>query len=270
MRNNITTVEGIDISFIEINATAPYTLFFIHGNSCSSSFWRKQTGSPLFSNYRMIAFDLPWHGKSGLPDWSDCSLTGLARVMSEAVKNLIDDKPYMLAGASLGTNVVAEMLYNDLQPDGVILAGPCLLGKNHALDNMVKKGTHVSAVFTSDAPEEDILTYAGETSLSKDPDDIRAFLDDYRNTNKQFRSTLAASLENYREQVDIFRQKNVSSLIVFGADEKIIHPDYLDGAELPLWGGKIYKLKGASHLVNIDQPDRFNDLVSDYVKDIFK
>ena len=203
MGYNFTTVNGVRISYLEKNNAAPNTLFFIHGNSCTSNFWRKQTASKLFSQYRTIAFDLPWHGQSDAGDWADCSLTGIARIMSGAVKNLNDGKPYMLVGVSLGTNIVAEMLYHDLEPVGVVLAGPCIMGKNHGLEKMVKKGTNVDVVFTSDAPQERVLEYARETSLSDDPDDIRAFVNDYHQTNKAFRGVLASSLVNYKDQVDI-------------------------------------------------------------------
>ena len=134
MGYNFTTVNGVKIFYLEKNSAAPHTLFFIHGNSCTSSFWRKQTESELFSQYRIVAFDLPWHGQSDPADWSECSLTGIAKIMSEAVKNLMDDKSYMLIGVSLGTNIVAEMLYNDLDPVGVVLAGPCIMGKNHGFE----------------------------------------------------------------------------------------------------------------------------------------
>jgi pimeloyl-ACP methyl ester carboxylesterase len=197
-------------------------------------------------------------------------LTGIAKIMTAAVKNLTDGKPFLLVGVSLGTNVLAEMLYNDISPAGVVLAGPCIMGKNHGFDKMVKKGTHVDVVFTADAPEDKILKYARETSLSEDPDDIRSFINDYKQTNREFRGVLASSLVNYRDQVDIVRQKNIPSLVTFGAEEKVIFPDYLDDADLPLWSGRIHKLAGASHLVNIDQPEQFNELMAEYAQDCFR
>ena len=89
-----------------------------------------------------------------------------------------------------------------------------------ALKKMVKKGTNVDVVFTSDAPQERVLEYARETSLSDDPDDIRAFVNDYHQTNKAFRGVLASSLVNYKDQVEIVKQRKIPSLVTFGADEK--------------------------------------------------
>ncbi|HTM94162.1 MAG TPA: alpha/beta hydrolase, partial [Flavisolibacter sp.] len=57
-------VEGIKFFYLEKNEEAKSTIFFFHGNSCSSNAWRKQWNDALFTNYRMIAFDLPSHGKS--------------------------------------------------------------------------------------------------------------------------------------------------------------------------------------------------------------
>src|SRR5687767_1908484 len=119
-------IDNVPISYLEKNSDASLTLFFLHGNSCSANFWRKQYNSPLFSNYRLVAFDLPGHGESGMLRESECSLIGLSKIMNTAIKQLSNDTQYILIGASLATNVIAEMLCDDIHPRGIILAGPCL------------------------------------------------------------------------------------------------------------------------------------------------
>lgn len=271
-RHNSIDVEGVTVHYLEKNKEASPTLFFLHGNSCSLNYWRKQIQSPLFSTYRLVAFDLPGHGKSGMPPDGECSLIGLAKIMVRAILQIADSKPFIVIGVSLATNMVAEMLYEKFYPVGIVLAGPCLVNEHYTVEKLVKPGTHVHVVFTEDAPAHEVHNYALETSLSRDEWDIKCFEDDYFSTQSRFRCLLAKSIGDkvYRDEIEIFRQQRVPTLAVMGADERIVYPDYLDDADLPFWNDTIYKIDGASHLVNIDQPERFNSLFCAFLKDVFK
>jgi len=55
---------------------------------------------------------------------------------------------------------------------------------------------------------------------------------------------------------------------VFGEDEKLVNIHYLNDAPINLWNNTIYKIPLASHLVNIDAPEAFNELIAAYAKDI--
>ena len=104
--------------------------------------------------------------------------------MSSAVKLLAHDKPYIIAGISLGTNIVAEMLSFNIEPVGLVLAGPSLLNNELPVEKLAKPGTHVGVVFIEDAAENDVMFYAKETSLSEDEEDHNIFIEDYKRTDK--------------------------------------------------------------------------------------
>lgn len=265
-------VDGVTVYYLERNEEAPNTLFFLHGNSCSINFWRKQIDSPLFSEYRLVVFDLPGHGKSSMPPDSECSLIGVAKIMVKAIELTSNDMPFIVVGASLATNIIAEMLYEAFNPVGIVLAGPCLVSERYTVDKLVKPGTHVHVVFAESASGQEVKNYALETSLSKLELDIKYFIDDYSATQGRFRGLLAKSIEDkvYRDEIEIFRKRKIPTLAVMGADEMIVYPDYLDDADLPVWNDTIYKIEHASHLINIDQPERFNTLSHSFAKDVFK
>ncbi|WP_158638439.1 alpha/beta fold hydrolase [Panacibacter ginsenosidivorans] len=265
-------LENSKIAYIENNKEAAQTIFFIHGNSVSKRSWRKQYNSDILSAYRMVAIDLPAHGDSDAFDTKNYTLPGLAKLMCEAVKQLSDNKPYILAGISLSTNIIAEMLAYDVAPKGLVLAGPCIVGKDFTIEKFVKPNTHVGVVFTDEPAEVDVHNYGRETCLSKDEDDINIFMEDFKAVKNPFRSSLAQSITTavYNDEIALLQQHNIPSLIIFGKDEIVIDPDYLDTAVLPGWNDKIYKIEGASHLVNIDQPEAFNKLLEEFATDIFK
>lgn len=272
MKNKRLSVCDITIAYTEKNADASKTIFFLHGNSQSSYAWRKQCNSSFLASYRLVMFDLPAHGGSGFPGKQYCSVPKLAELLSKAVKKLTDNKPYILAGVSLATNIVAEMLAFDLHPSGVILAGPCVIGDNISLEKMMEPNTHVQVVFTDDVEEQDVKLYAMETSASRDEEDVELFLKDYHSVQNGFRTLLGESIQQgkFNDEIDLLRKTNIPLLIIFGKDEKIIDPDYLDEIEIPLWQNQIFKIEGASHLVNIDEPQKFNELVAKYAGEMFK
>src|SRR5215203_771890 len=116
MKNGLVEVDGLHIYYVEKNKEGKATIFFIHGNSGSSRMWHKQVESELFQQYRLIAIDLPGHGKSSASNdpEKDYSPIGTASILFQAIKKLADNNPYILVGFSYGTNVVAEMLLYDV------------------------------------------------------------------------------------------------------------------------------------------------------------
>jgi pimeloyl-ACP methyl ester carboxylesterase len=265
-------IGNVNIAYTECNKDAANTIFFIPGNSVSKRIWRKQLSSDALSLYRMIAIDFPAHGDSDVADETCYNFAGLGELLSKVVTLLSKNNPYVLAGVSLGTNVVAEMLAFALKPEGLVLAGPSIFGEKYKVEQIAKPGTHVGVVFTDFADDKDLLSYAKETSLSGDEEDVAFFIEDFKNTKIPFRSVLAKSIfdGNFKDEVALLKEKNIPCLIIFGKDEMIVNNDYLDAADLPLWNNMIYLVKGASHLVNVDRPDEFNKLLTEFSSTVFK
>jgi len=264
-------IDNCKIAYIEINPGANNTIFFIPGNSVTKRIWSKQLESTLFSGYRLIAIDLPASGSSGMTAETNYTLKGLAELLCKIVNKLIDGKPYIIAGVSLGTNIIAEMLDFAIHPLGLVLAGPCIFGTNCKVENIAKPGAHVGVVFVDHAEDEDVLSYANEVLISGDEENIKMFVEDYKSVQSPFRSVLAKSIAegNFNDEIALLNKKNIPALIVFGKDELVEDCDYLDNEQLPLWNKTIYKIPGASHLVNVDSPKIFNKLLAEFAKDIF-
>lgn len=265
-------VEDFKLAYDERNENATNTIFFIPGNSVSKSCWRKQYKSDELSANRMIAFDLPAHGDSDALDTKNYTLPRMAEIIFKCISRLIDGKPFIIAGVSLGTNIIAEMLALDIHPKGLVLAGPCVFGKDYNVAQFAKPNTHVGVVFDDNPKEEDVLEYANETSASSKDEDLKLFLEDFKKVKIPFRSTLGKSIveENFNDEIKLMQKRNIPLLVIFGKDERVIDCNYLDNAELPLWNKTLYKIEGASHLVNIDQSLKFNKLFKEFATDIFK
>ena len=272
METSSLQINDLQIACYITNPAKEKTIFFIHGNSSSSATWRKQVSSLLLADYRLIAIDLPNHGESSaLAADGDFSLPGLAKIMSAAVSQLSDGKAYIICSISLGTNIVAEITVGETEPAGYFLAGPCMVGDGFGMDKMMLPDIDPSAIFTDNASENDVIKYATATSLSTDITDLNYFLKDYHTVQGSFRSSLYATIAagNYNDQIKLIQLRNCPVCIVFGKDEKLVNVDYLNDAPINLWNKTIYRIPGASHLVNIDAPDAFNKILAAFAKDRF-
>src|SRR5690606_36257789 len=154
-----------------------------------------------------IALDLPAHGDSdaSLHPEEDYSLPGLAIYIAAAVQQLIPHQPYILAGVSLGSNLAAEALALGLQPAGLVLAGPSLLTPDIPLERIVKPGTNMYVVFTEQATEAEVRTYATQGIANDDPQDQADFVRDYFRVKLPFRSLFNQSLseKRYSDEIEL-------------------------------------------------------------------
>lgn len=267
------TSKSVDLAFFEVTRESKKLVFFIHGNSSSAKTWKRQYADPLFSNYRLIFLELPGHGQSGgsTDPLNDYTLPALGATMAEAINKLADGLPYIIIAASLGTNIIAEALKFNLHPKGLVLVGPCITGGKYKFENMVKPGTAVSVVLTDNAPLNQVEQYASEIILDSDPLIRQEFVNDYLKVKAQFRSSLAMSIQNnnYSNQIELVKSINVPVLIVFGREEKVIDPHYLNDSPFMLWNDEVIRLSNASHLAYIDQSKSFNLTVIEYLENHF-
>lgn len=96
-------------------------LIFVHGWTCNTDFWRGQTSA--FTGTRVIAVDLPGHGKSDKPQ-TDYTMAYFARSI-EAVMRDAKVTRAVLVGHSMGTPIVRQFyrLYPDKTLALVIVDG---------------------------------------------------------------------------------------------------------------------------------------------------
>lgn len=101
-KSNKITIEGIDISYIDrnptskktkssatavnsINTSNPTTIVFIHGVTSQKLSWAPVIRS-LPKSWRVIAIDLPGHGKSGFSEELNYSVVSMGEFLHEVSK----------------------------------------------------------------------------------------------------------------------------------------------------------------------------------------
>ncbi len=267
-------IDGFTISYLEANSEAQNTIFFIHGNSCSSKMWEKQLTDEALKNFRLIAFDLPGHGlSSAFAIGKMYSMPSLAEILSNAIKELSKNNgDYILTGFSLGTNAVAETLAFDIEPAGMVIAGSCLLGGDIDFSKVAHPEFDATVIFTGHPPKEQIDKYWDKALPRSTTEEIGMFRQDYDSTDSFFRSTILQSALDGQisNEIELVQQFNKPVFFVFGTEETSVNNDYLNNVPLPFWKGAPVKIPGAGHFVTLEKAETFNSLLVEYANEVFK
>ena len=118
------TLDGAKIRYLDTGGDADNALVFVHCWTCNSDFWRENIGG--FPGYRVIALDLPGHGKSEKPK-IEYTIEHFARAV-EAVMDDADVEKAVLVGHSMGTPVTRR--FYELYPKktlGIVVVDGALI-----------------------------------------------------------------------------------------------------------------------------------------------
>ena len=238
--------EGIKVHY-EMSGKGDEALIFIHGWTCSADFWRGQTSA--FAGLRVIAVDLPGHGRSDKPQ-TDYTMTYFARSI-DAVMRDAGVKRAVLIGHSMGTPIVRQFyrLYPDKTLGLVIVDGALRLLMPAA--QMEAFTAQLRNNYKTAAPQmiDTMLTPVKDEKL---------------------KSEIRAAMLSTPDYVAI-------SAMAGMADQKLYEPDSIKVpvlavmAKSPFWGPDtesfarslapdldFHMWEGVSHFLMMEKPDEFN------------
>ena len=259
-------INDIEINYIDNEAKSEKTLLFIHGNSHSSRTFRRQLQSKDFSEYRMIAIDLPGHGYSDRLE--EYSVMRFAEVLRDFCRELQLHK-LILLGHSLGGHVVLQALH-EINPAGILIFGAPPL--SHPPDMLgFKENPDLQLIFQSDLSESQMEQIIHNFYTKEELDSID--LEDFKRTDKDFRPSMFKSLseQNFQDEREILRKFSGARAIVQGLNDKLIDMSQLMNKINmdSLWQGRVIELN-SSHNLHLESCEAFNYIVKTFADEVFK
>lgn len=121
MKSRFVAFENAKVHY-EIGGKGKRVLVFVHGWASNQTFWQAQTAA--FTDFRIIAIDLPGHGQSEKPR-VEYTMNRFAQSIAAVLKNAKIERA-VLVGHSMGTPVIREFyrLYPQQTEALVIVDGP--------------------------------------------------------------------------------------------------------------------------------------------------
>lgn len=245
-------LDGTRIHYSDVGAGGK-AIVFVHGWACDSTFWSEQIPA-LTDCGRLIAIDLPGHGKSDKPE-IDYSMAYWARCVDTVMQHAGVERA-VLVGHSFGAPVIREFYRQFpkkvlalITVDGALVQ----MGTRKSMDRILEK---LSAPDYADFARE-------RTRGMTEPGNL---------TDAQKKHIEDAAMRT--------PQHVMIGGFLAAADEKVWRPDPIDvpvlmvNAKRPAWDAsykarvrsivknlEYHELAGVNHCLMMDEPERFNGLL---------
>lgn len=247
-------------------------VLFIHGNSsCSLAFAAQFDGTPGRA-YRCIAFDLPGHGSS--PDSTtpaaDYNQVAYAEAAADVLAACDAERPAVV-GWSLGGHVGIELLAANVPMRGLCIFGtpPCGPGAK-AIARAFRPLPELAFAAKETFTPAEAATFAAYILGVNDPP--AELVEAVQRTDGRARSAMwhhwAVAAEGC-DQIGVVERTAIPLAILHGQ-----HDPFVDGAWFEriafasLWRGRVHTFEGTGHAPFLEQPDRFNALLGEFLEDL--
>jgi 3-oxoadipate enol-lactonase len=256
-------INGLKLAYVDHGSGPP--MVAIHGWGGNKSVWRPQIDA-FSREHRFIAIDMPGHGDSGRPDGDHYYSPAACADMTRALMDQLGLDRAIILGQSMGTFVSQLIYHSDPRRVAALVLTGALAGSPPA--------GKIAGVWVESIAQE--IARRG----------IKDYLDD--NVRYWFSPSFDAA---QIEQTTAERHKlashaalaycrAVSSLDIRDRLSEIRVPTLIiDGSEdsrTPIEEGELMNrripdawfkvIKGAGHLVNVEQPDAFNKAVLSFIR----
>ncbi|MCF3639413.1 alpha/beta hydrolase [Rhizobium sp. TRM95111] len=249
-----------------------FPLLLIHGSSYSARVFEKQFDSELARHWRLIAVDLPGHGRSedAADPQSGYTVSGLADCLAEVLRRCRLSR-VVVYGWSLGGHVAIELLARNAAIAGLVCGGaPPVQG---GFLGMLK----------GFSPSFDLLLASKQTFTPRDAERFERlcfgrrsdgrFRDDILRSDGRMRAIFTQSMMrgDGTDQRRAIETAEVPVAFVNGADEPFVRLGYFDGLSVPmLHGGEPQLIEGAGHAPFWEQPEAFNAFVDRFMLSVME
>jgi pimeloyl-ACP methyl ester carboxylesterase len=247
-----------------------HPVLFVHANSMSGLAFQKQFTSALGEKYRLVALDLPGHGKSApaLDPKATYPLPGFAAIVADFVAALGITNA-LLVGWSLGGHVVLEVSGHLPDSVGLMICGTAPTAKPMAPDAYIPYDL-MPLLFKNALTHEEKIALTG--AFFKPGFHIPEFFyDDVQRTDGKTREEMALSLfaGNYADEVVIVANLNKPLAIVHCENDPVVNLEYLKNLHAPtLWRNDIQIIPNAGHTPHWEQYEIFNSMLIQFIADL--
>jgi pimeloyl-ACP methyl ester carboxylesterase len=246
-------LNGIRIRY-DVEGSGPAVLLS-HGYSATGRMWDAQRRA-LSPRHRVVSWDMRGHGGTECPDDPACYATDLTVADMKALLDHLGIERAVVGGLSLGGYVsLAFFLAHPGMVRALVLADT---GPGY-------RNPEARAAWNRRAEERAAeLETRGLDALSGRSREMREAMGHHRSATALALAARGMLAQQDSRVIDALGTVRVPTLIVVGdRDEPFLAPCRYMAGKIP--GARLEVIKDAGHSANLDQPDAFNRVLTDFL-----
>ena len=268
-------VHGHRRAFVQVGSGP--ALLLLHGLGCDHTTWNPVIDR-LAETHTVIAPDLLGHGLSDKPR-ADYSVGGYANGMRDLL-SVLGIERVTVVGHSLGGGVAMQFAYQyPERTERLLLVSPGGLGREVTplIRCITTPGFHqVMGVLTRRPLRQAITTSmrvasAVGPSLTHDLDEVAEIVDTFADPRARAATRhVVSAVVDWKGQIitmtdRAYLTRSVPTLIVWGTADHVIPARHAARAQAAAPGIRVALVEGAGHFPHKDDPQRFAELVEDFL-----
>src|ERR1041384_5388418 len=242
-------------------------VIFLHGFAFNRSMWREQIEFLSARGYRCIAPDL-----RGLGENKSVSDVNTMDDMAREVATLLDELKIdqaVICGLSMGCYVAFEFahLFRSRVSALVLAGGRCEGPDKAEKQSREQQARQVLQQGFAPSVESILQSLLAPRTLAAKPDVVARVREMVAQTDPRGAAAAQRGMAARRDFCGDLPQISVPTLIVAGRDDGVRKPIDAETIHRGIRGSRLEILKDAGHLMNMEQPEVFNQVVIEFLRD---
>ena len=259
LRAEYADFDGVRVAYDDVGQ-GPEALVFVHGWAGDAQVWRNQVPA-LKGVARLIAVDLPGHGRSEKPE-----IHYTMDFMADAIAAVLDDagvERAVLAGHSNGTPVIRQFYRrHPSRTEGLIVVDGAL---------QAFFTPEQAAEFAAPLEDEGYLEYASDLIAGMLQTMDEALAEDVKSRMLETPAHVMASTVIEGNAAHLYTDETIDvPLIAIMANAPFWTEDYVAYVRELAPGCDYVVLDDVGHFLMLERPGRFNELVTEFVEGVWR
>lgn len=261
-------INGISLAFDDTGNGIP--VLFIHGYPLSRKIWQPQLEG-LSDIARMIAPDLRGHGESQATD-GEYSMELLANDCAALLDAISVTQKVVLCGLSMGGYVTFAFLrkYASRIAGLILTATRALPDSEIAMVNRDKALAQVQTEGETKIIEDMLPKLFSPKTIPGNPALIEKVRKIMHSTSLEGIKGDLLGMKSRLDSTPLLSQINIPTLLLFGAEDQIIPLDEAQSMHSAIAGSRLEIIPNAGHLLNLEQPQKFNEIMRRFLLEEFR
>jgi pimeloyl-ACP methyl ester carboxylesterase len=260
--------NGNNICYDDLG-TGNIPIIFIHGFPFDKSMWQPQMDF-FKKRYRVIAYDIRGFGKS-TTGYEKISISLFADDLIRLMDGLLINKA-IVCGLSMGGYILLNAIGRYPERfEAIILSDTQCIADSP--DSKVKRYKIIEQLLTNGLTDfaeqfvQNIFCEDSKRSKKELVDRIKKII--YSTESLTIAGTLGAMAQRI-ETCSSLKEIAVPTLILCGKEDIITPPDQAQFLQCNIANSRLFSIENAGHMSNLEQPDEFNQHISNFISALLK